>query len=320
MMRVIVPNAAGEPEMIHQQRPQAGANEVVIKVAYSGMNRADVMQLAGHYPPPAGASEVLGLEVSGWIAEVGAGVQHFQRGQSVCALLSGGGYAEYVAVPANQVLPLPAGMQLPAAAGICEVFATAYYNLYMLAAAQPGEHILLHAGASAVGQAGLQLAREFGNPTFVTVSSQAKLDHCKGLGAAQGWLRGAGDFTEAVKAWGGADIILDPVVGDYLPANQRVLRQDGRLVVIGLMGGRLAELDAARLLMKRQRLIGSTLRNQPNQVKARIMAALFDHVWPLFEAEKLTANIDSILPVAQVGEAIQRLKHNDTMGKLVLVW
>lgn len=300
--------------------PQVRPDEVIIQVAYSGMNRADLMQLAGQYPPPPGASKILGLEVSGVVQAVGADVDDIQIGDKVCALLSGGGYAEYVAVPAVQVLPVPAGMSLLAAAGICEVYATAWFNIYDIAAAQPNERILVHAAASGVGQAVLQLARAFGNPTFATAGSDSKLAQAQQLGASGLWNRRHGSFVDAVKAWGGADIILDPVAGEYLSWDQQVLNVDGRLIVIGLMGGRMGELDAGRLLMKRQRLIGSTLRSQPVSVKGRIMKALGEHVWHLFEQNKIAAMIDDVIPIAGVNEAFQRLRDNATQGKLVLDW
>lgn len=319
-MQVIVAGENQQVEWQHRARPDVEAHEVLIKVAYSGMNRADLMQLAGHYPPPPGASDVLGLEVSGIVHAVGTKVSSVKVGDKVCALLAGGGYAEFVAVPASQVLPVPNGMELAQAAGICEVFATAWYNVYDIAAAQPGEKVLVHAAASGVGQALLQLARERGNPTFATAGSAGKLVQAKQLGASASWNRRDGSFVDAVKAWGGADIILDPVAGDYLHWNQQVLNQDGRLIVIGLMGGRNAQIDAGRLLMKRQRIIGSTLRSQPLTVKAKIMADLYNHVWPLFEQQKVTANIDGIIPVGEVTEAFQRLRDNATQGKLILVW
>ncbi len=300
--------------------PQVRPDEVIIQVAYSGMNRADLMQLAGQYPPPPGASKILGLEVSGVVQAVGADVDDIRIGDKVCALLSGGGYAEYVAVPAVQVLPVPAGMSLLAAAGICEVYATAWFNIYDIAAAQPNERILVHAAASGVGQAVLQLARVFGNPTFATAGSDSKLAQAQQLGASGLWNRRHGSFVDAVKAWGGADIILDPVAGEYLSWDQQVLNVDGRLIVIGLMGGRMGELDAGRLLMKRQRLIGSTLRSQPVSVKGRIMKALGEHVWHLFEQNKIAAMIDDVIPIAGVNEAFQRLRDNATQGKLVLDW
>lgn len=314
---------AGDNQLtVQQQReiPQVRPDEVLIQVAYSGMNRADLSQLAGHYPPPPGASDVLGLEVSGVVQAVGAEVRDIRVGDKVCALLTGGGYAQYVAVPAVQVLSVPAGMSLLAAAGICEVYATAWFNIYDIAAAQPGERILVHAAASGVGQAVLQLAKALGNPTFATAGSDEKLAQAQRFGASGTWNRRQGDFIQAVKAWGGADIILDPVAGDYLSWNQHVLNPDGRLVVIGIMGGRMGELDGGRLLMKRQRIIGSTLRSQPVPVKGRIMSALQQHVWPLFEQHKITPVIDEVFPIDQVNDAFERLRDNNTQGKLVLDW
>lgn len=319
-MRAWVAGDNQQAVQLQCELPQVRPDEVIIQVAYSGMNRADLMQLAGQYPPPPGASKILGLEVSGVVQAVGADVDDIQIGDKVCALLSGGGYAEYVAVPAVQVLPVPAGMSLPAAAGICEVYATAWFNIYDIAAAQPNERILVHAAASGVGQAVLQLARAFGNPTFATAGSDSKLAQAQQLGASGLWNRRHGSFVDAVKAWGGADIILDPVAGEYLSWDQQVLNVDGRLIVIGLMGGRMGELDAGRLLMKRQRLIGSTLRSQPVSVKGRIMKALGEHVWHLFEQNKIAAMIDDVIPIAGVNEAFQRLRDNATQGKLVLDW
>src|SRR5690554_1888039 len=319
-MRAWVAGDNQQAVQLQCELPQVRPDEVIIQIAYSGMNRADLMQLAGQYPPPPGASKILGLEVSGVVQAVGADVDDIQIGDKVCALLSGGGYAEYVAVPAVQVLPVPAGMSLLAAAGICEVYATAWFNIYDIAAAQPNERILVHAAASGVGQAVLQLARAFGNPTFATAGSDSKLAQAQQLGASGLWNRRHGSFVDAVKAWGGADIILDPVAGEYLSWDQQVLNVDGRLIVIGLMGGRMGELDAGRLLMKRQRLIGSTLRSQPVSVKGRIMKALGEHVWHLFEQNKIAAMIDDVIPIAGVNEAFQRLRDNATQGKLVLDW
>lgn len=319
-MRAWVAGDNQQAVQLQCELPQVRPDEVIIQVAYSGMNRADLMQLAGQYPPPPGASKILGLEVSGVVQAVGADVDDIQIGDKVCALLSGGGYAEYVAVPAVQVLPVPAGMSLLAAAGICEVYATAWFNIYDIAAAQPNERILVHAAASGVGQAVLQLARVFGNPTFATAGSDSKLAQAQQLGASGLWNRRHGSFVDAVKAWGGADIILDPVAGEYLSWDQQVLNVDGRLIVIGLMGGRTGELDAGRLLMKRQRLIGSTLHSQPVSVKGRIMKALGEHVWHLFEQNKIAAMIDDVIPIAGVNEAFQRLRDNATQGKLVLDW
>lgn len=295
-----------------------GYREVRLKVAWAGVNRADLMQRAGQYPPPAGASATLGLEVSGTVMAVGEGVTGLAVDQPVCALLAGGGYAEEVVVDARQVLPLPSGLGLREAAALPEVFATAWLNLFMEGALAPGERVLLHAGASGVGTAAIQLCRAFAHPCFVTVGSEAKLAACRELGADAGWNRHAGSFVDAVKAWGGADMILDPVGASYLADNQRVLNADGRLVVIGLMGGRQAELDLGRLLMKRQRLIGSTLRARPPAAKGEILAALQVHVWPRLASGELVPLVDRTWPIAEAEAAHDHVRRDANIGKVLL--
>ncbi|GAA3905997.1 NAD(P)H-quinone oxidoreductase [Halomonas cibimaris] len=292
--------------------------EVQLRVAYAGVNRADLMQRAGHYPPPPGVSDIPGLEVSGTVIGVGANVRSLAAGDEVCALLAGGGYAEKVNVDARQVLPLPRGFSLRDGAALPEVFATAWLNLFMEGNLQPGERVLLHAGASSVGRAAIQLCRAFDRPCFVTAGSQAKLDACAALGADEGFNRHDGSFVDAVKAWGGADVIVDPVGASYLPDNQRVLNADGRLVLIGLMGGRHAELDMGRMLVKRQRLIGSTLRGKSPAAKGEIMQALYTHVWPLLESARLNIQLDRCWPIEEVNDAHACMEQNANAGKLVL--
>lgn len=298
--------------------PPLSADEVRIRVAWAGMNRADLMQRAGNYPPPPGASAVLGLEVSGTITELGSRVDRFDLGQKVCALLAGGGYAEEVTVHQCQVLPLPQGYGLREAAALPEVFATAWLNLFMEGALRQGERVLLHAGASGVGTTAIQLCRTFGHPCFVTVGSDDKLEKCLSLGADAGWNRHQGSFVQAVKDWGGADMILDPVGASYLPDNQQVLNMDGRLVLIGLMGGRTAELDMGRMLMKRQRLIGSTLRSKTPQAKGAILDGLHTHVWPRLARGELRPLIDREWPIQDVEAAMAFLESNASIGKVLL--
>ncbi|GHB07289.1 NAD(P)H-quinone oxidoreductase [Modicisalibacter luteus] len=302
----------------HPPLPAPGPDEVRIKVAWAGMNRADLMQRAGQYPPPPGASEILGLEVSGTIVEKGARVDGFDVGQQVCALLAGGGYAEDVVVHQAQVLSLPQGYGLREAAALPEVFATAWLNLFMEGALRQGERVLLHAGASGVGTTAIQLCRAFGHPCFVTVGSDDKLEKCLSLGADAGWNRHQGSFVQAVKDWGGADMILDPVGASYLADNQQVLNMDGRLVLIGLMGGRTAELDMGRMLMKRQRLIGSTLRSKTPQAKGAILDALFAHVWPRLARGELSPLIDREWPIQDAEHAMAYLESNASIGKVLL--
>lgn len=307
--------------LVWTQHPDPGPlkpDEVRIQVAWAGMNRADLVQRAGHYPPPPGASEILGLEVSGRVLEVGSEVSRFAEGDEVCALLAGGGYAEQVVVSQLQVLPIPQGLTLREAAALPEVFATAWLNLYMEARLQPGERVLLHAGASGVGTAAIQLCRVFGNPCFVTVGSQDKVAFCTSLGADAGWDRHDGSFVAAVKAWGGADVILDPVGGDYIPQDQAVLNLDGRLVLIGLMGGRRTELDLGLLLVKRQRLIGSTLRSKSPQAKGEILDELYRQVWPKLSKGEIWALIDAEWPIQEAEAAMTHLESNQTIGKVLL--
>ncbi|MEM6709287.1 MAG: NAD(P)H-quinone oxidoreductase [Pseudomonadota bacterium] len=302
-------------------RPELGAGEVRIRVRATAANRADLAQRAGAYPPPPGASPILGLECAGEVTEVGDGVQRFRVGDAVCALLAGGGYAEEVVVAAGQALPIPRGLSLVEAAALPEVFATAYLNLYMEAELRRGDRMLIHAGASGVGTAAIQLGVVFDNPSFVTVGSQAKLDACLALGADAGHLRTNGDFVDAVTSWhggGGIDVVLDPVGANYLASNLKVLGLDGRLVVIGLMGGVTAELNLGALMMKRLRVIGSTLRARPIPAKAAVMDALYDEVWPHIEAGRIRPIVDRVAPIAEVEAVHRAMAEDENVGKLVM--
>lgn len=292
--------------------------EVRLRVAWAGVNRADLMQRAGHYPPPPGVSDILGLEVSATVAEVGPGVESVSPGERVCALLAGGGYAEEVVVDAHQVLPLPDGFGLREAAALPEVFATAWLNLFMEGRLATGERVLLHAGASGVGTAAIQLCHVFGHPCFVTAGSDTKLAACRELGAEAGFNRHEGSFVAAVKDWGGADLILDPVGAAYLADNQQVLNDNGRLVLIGLMGGRRAELDLGRMLIKRQRLIGSTLRAKPAAAKGAILDALRTHVWPRLARGEIRPLIDRTWPIDEAEAAHAHVKRDANIGKVLL--
>ncbi|AVV34349.1 MULTISPECIES: NAD(P)H-quinone oxidoreductase [Cobetia] len=294
------------------------SDEVRIEVAWAGVNRADLMQRAGQYPPPEGASQILGLEVSGTIREVGRHVERFKVGDPVCALLSGGGYAEEVVVNALQVLPVPEGYSLRDAAALPEMFATAWLNLFIEGNLKHKERVLLHAGASGIGTTAIQLCGLFGHPCFVTVGSQEKLETCLRLGADAGWNRHDGSFVEAVNDWGGADMILDPVGGGYLADNQQVLKQDGRMVLIGLMGGRMDELDLGRMLMKRQRLIGSTLRSRSPDGKGMVLDALYVHVWPRLARGELRPHIDKSWPIQEADAAHAYVQDNASTGKVLL--
>ncbi|MEQ8857726.1 MAG: NAD(P)H-quinone oxidoreductase [Pseudomonadales bacterium] len=301
--------------------PKPGPGEVRIAVRATAVNRADLVQRSGNYPPPPGASDILGLECAGEVVEVSDGVSRVRPGDLVCALLAGGGYAEQVVVPAGQVLKVPVGLDATRAAAIPEVFATAYLNLYMEAALAKGERVLLHAGASGVGTAAIQMCREFHNPCLVTAGSQDKIQRCVALGADGGADRHAGDFEDTVRAWtdgGGVDVILDPVGGAYLAQNLRCLNTGGRLVLIGLMGGAQADVNLGLLLVRRLRVIGSTLRARPVSEKAAVMDALRDRLWPLFESGAIEPVIESVLPIQEAEQAHALVAGNETVGKVVM--
>ena len=286
-----------------------------IRVAAAGLNRADLLQLAGQYAPPAGSSPVLGLECAGLVSEVGPG-SDWRLGERVCALLAAGGMAEEVVVDARNVLPVPEGVSLLEAAALPEVYATAWLNLFRLGALEPGEKVLLHAGASGVGSAAIQLCKAFGSPCWVSVGSAERLAHCVTLGAQGGVLRG--DGLQGLRDFAPFDVILDPVGGEYAALNLQLLALDGRWVNIGLMGGRHAELDFAQLLLKRVRLTGSTLRNRDELFKAELLADLARNVWPLFAEGRLDPCLQHCFPADQAEAAYAELAGNAVNGKLVL--
>lgn len=300
---------------------ECAAGEVKIRIHATAINRADLMQRAGGYPPPPGASPIMGLECAGEVIAVGEGVERCAVGDSVCALLAGGGYAEEVIVAAGQVLPVPKGYSMVEAAALPEVFATAYLNLYIEGAVQTGEQVIVHAGASGVGTAAIQLLKNSGNSVFVTVGHADKLQRCIELGAATGSVRHDGSFVDAVAEWAGAtgvDVILDPVGAQYLADNLSVLNLGGRLILIGLMGGAVTEINLAAVMMKRARLIGSTLRARPISEKALVMDALLKNVWPALERRDIQPIIETQLPIQQVEQAHALMASNDTVGKIVL--
>lgn len=300
--------------------PSPASGEVRIRVHATAVNRADLIQRAGRYAPPPGTSQILGLECAGTIEAIGDGVSGVAIGDRVCALLSGGGYAEKVAAPAGHLLPIPDGMSFTEAAALPEVLTTAWLNLYREAALQPGERVLLHAGASGVGTAALQLLRRSGNPAFVTVGSDEKIARCVALGADGGANRHSGPWRPAVRSWagGGVDVILDPAGAGYLSENLRSLATNGRLVVIGLLSGRSAELDMGRLMIKRLRIVGSVLRARTTTEKADIIAGLRADAWPAVARGEIRPIIDRVLPIQAAAEAHAALQSNQTVGKVVL--
>lgn len=306
----------GQVAWVEEPSPTCDVGQVRIRVAAAGLNRADLLQKAGLYPPPPGASQVLGLECSGVISEVGAG-SSWQVGDRVCALLAGGGMAEEVVVDGRHVLPVPEGVSLIEAAALPEVYATVWLNVFQLAALKPGEKVLLHAGASGIGSAAIQLCKAFGNPCWVSVGSAERLAYCESLGAQGGVVRT--DDLESLRDLGPFDVILDPVGGNYSALNLKLVALDGRWVLIGLMGGREAKLDLAQVLAKRVQLLGSTLRSRNDQFKADLLSDLGQHVWPLFAEGRLKPQLAKGFPVKDAEAAFAELASNTVSGKLVLV-
>jgi len=306
----------GQVAWVDEPSPTCDVGQVRIRVAAAGLNRADLLQKAGLYPPPPGASQVLGLECSGVISEVGAG-SSWQVGDRVCALLAGGGMAEEVVVDGRHVLPVPEGVSLIEAAALPEVYATVWLNVFQLAALKPGEKVLLHAGASGIGSAAIQLCKAFGNPCWVSVGSVERLAYCEALGAQGGVVRT--DDLESLRDFGPFDVILDPVGGHYSALNLKLMAQDGRWVLIGLMGGREAKLDLAQVLAKRVQLLGSTLRSRDDQFKADLFSDLSQNVWPLFSEGRLKPQLAKTFAIKDAEAAFAELASNTVAGKLVLV-
>ncbi|WP_431313682.1 NAD(P)H-quinone oxidoreductase [Mycobacterium avium] len=321
-MRAIVAESADQLSWQEVADVSAGPGEVVVKVAAAGVNRADVLQAAGKYPPPPGASETIGMEVSGVIAEAGDGVTEWSVGQEVCALLAGGGYAEYVAVPAGQLLPIPAGVDLVDAAGLPEVACTVWSNLVLIAGLRNGQLLLVHGGASGIGSHAIQVARALGARVAVTAGSAEKLGFCRELGADITINYRDEDFVARLAdETGGADVILDIMGAAYLDRNIDALATDGQLVIIGMQGGVKAELNIGKLLAKRARVIGTTLRGRPvsgPNSKTEIVQAVTASVWPMIADGRVRPIIGARLPIQQAGDAHRRLVASEVTGKIVL--
>jgi putative PIG3 family NAD(P)H quinone oxidoreductase len=323
-MRAITIPEPGDPSSLvpaDVPAPTASRGQVLIDVVAAGVNRADVMQRTGFYDPPPGASPYPGLEVSGRIADLGEGVDSFAIGDEVCALLDGGGYAEQVAVPVAQVLPKPADVDLVDAAGLPEVTSTVWSNVFLTANIQPGQWLLVHGGSSGIGTMAIQLARAVGAHVAVTAGTPEKLDFCRELGAEILVNYREQDFVEQLRAGNsnhGADVILDNIGAQYLSRNVDALAINGRLVTIGLQGGRRAELDLGRLLSKRGAVIATTLRARPAAEKAAIVAAVREHVWPLIESGEVRPVIHSRHPLEQAADAHREMEASTHMGKILL--
>jgi putative PIG3 family NAD(P)H quinone oxidoreductase len=323
-MRAIEIRSSGGPEvltLVERPRPSPAAEEVLIRVAGAGVNRADLMQRQGRYPPPPGASDIPGLEVAGAIEAVGAAVQEWQPGDRVCALLAGGGYAEYCTAPARQCLPIPRGLDAVQAAGVPEAAFTAWTNVFELGRLKLGESILIHGGSSGIGTMAIQLARAMGARVFATAGSAAKCAACEALGAERAFDYRATDFVDAVReATGGrgVDVVLDMVAGDYVPRDLASLATGGRLVLIGQMGGPKTELHTWPILQRRLTITGSTLRGRSADEKAALAAAVHAHVWPFFDAGVLRVPIHATFALEAAAEAHRIMEASMHIGKLVL--
>ncbi|MFC4376694.1 NAD(P)H-quinone oxidoreductase [Nocardia halotolerans] len=323
-MHAIELNGFGGPEVLEWTvtvDPEPGPGEVLIEVVAAGVNRADVMQRRGLYPPPADASSVLGLECSGTIVGLGPGVADWQVGDQVCALLAGGGYAQFVAVPATQLLPIPQGMDPVAAAGLPEVAATVWSNLVMTAGLRSGQLVLIHGGGGGIGTHAIQVARGLGARVAVTAGSDEKLAKCGELGAEILINYRTEDFVAVLADAGGADVILDNMGAKYLERNVEALAAHGRLVVIGMQGGVSGTLNLAALLGKWGTVQATNVRNRPQQgpgSKAEIVAAVRAQLWPRVAAGEIVPVISAELPIAEAGRAHELLDDSQTFGKVVL--
>ncbi|MCQ0094123.1 NAD(P)H-quinone oxidoreductase [Roseovarius sp. M141] len=321
MMQAVEITEAGGPDVLRlctRPRPEPRGDEVVIRVAYAGVNRPDALQRAGAYAPPKGASDLPGLEASGEVAAVGSGVTDWKVGDRVCALLPGGGYAEYVATPAAHCLPIPEAMDMAQAACLPETFFTVWSNVFQRGGLQAGERFLVHGGSSGIGTTAIQLANVLGARVFTTAGSDEKCAKCVELGAERAINYRDEDFVDVLRAEGGANLILDMVGGDYIPRNVRALADDGRLVQIAFLGGPKVELNFAHVMMRRLTITGSTLRPQSDIAKAAIARALLQTVWPLLAAGRIAPVMDSTYALADAAKAHAHMESSAHIGKIIL--
>jgi len=323
-MRVVEIREPGGPDVLvaaERPMPVPGRGELLIKVAAAGVNRPDVLQRMGQYPPPPGASDIPGLEVAGVVDRVGAGVHGWEKGDRVCALVSGGGYAEYCTAPVPQCLPVPKGMDFIAAAAIPEAFFTVWTNVFERGRLQAGESILVHGGSSGIGTTAIQLARAFGARVFATAGSARKCEACERLGAERAINYRDVDFVAAVREatdGKGVNLVLDIVGGEYVKRNIDALAVDGRLVQIGTLGGAKAEINMIPVLQRRLTITGSTLRARGVAEKGAIAAALRERVWPLLELRRVAPVIEATFPLERAAEAHRVMEGGGHIGKLVL--
>ncbi|QDX82541.1 NAD(P)H-quinone oxidoreductase [Denitratisoma sp. DHT3] len=323
-MKQIHYDVAGGPEvlrLVEAPRPQPGPGEALIEVHYAGVNRPDVVQRSGNYPPPPGSSPVLGLEVAGTIAALGAGVEGWRIGDAVAALTPGGGYAEYCVAPVGQLLPVPDGLGLAEAAGLPENWFTVWHNLMDLGRLKAGERLLVHGGSGGIGLAAIQLGKLVGAEVFATAGSAEKIEVCRAFGADWGIDYRQEDFVARIReitAKTGVDVILDMVGGPYLQKNLSLLRQDGRLVLIAFLQGSRVEFDFMNVMMRRLTITGSTMRPRTLAEKTAIRDALLQQVWPAVAAGKVRTRIHQIFPLSEAVEAHRLMESSRHMGKILL--
>ena len=324
-MRAVIATSEGGPEVLEvQQRPDptAGPGQVVLDVAATAVNRADLLQRQGLYPPPPGASDVIGLECSGVVSEVGEGVSGLSVGDEVCALLSGGGYAEKVAVPAGQVMPLPRGIDLVTAAALPEVACTVFSNVFMVGRLRKGETFLVHGGSGGIGSFSIQLASAVGARVATTAGSDERLERCRELGADITVNYKEQDFVEVLRDatdGAGADVILDNMGAKYLSRNVEALATNGRLVIIGMQGGSKAELDINALLRKKAAVVATALRSRPEEEKAAICAGVVEQVWPLVSDGLVKPIVHEVVPFDDAPRAHSLVADGHAFGKVLLV-
>lgn len=323
-MRAISISKPGGPEVLideSREVPAPSAGEVLVKVSHAGVNRPDCLQRAGVYPPPPGASDLPGLEISGTVAALGEGVEPALLGASVCALTNGGGYAEYCTVPAEQCLPVPDGLSMAEAAAMPETLFTVWHNVFQRGAIRDGEVLLVHGGTSGIGSMAIKLAKLFGITAVTTCGSDAKCDQARSVGADLAINYRAADFVEAVRDFTGgkgANVVLDMVAGDYTQRNLDCLAVEGRLVTIATLGGITAQINVVKLMVKRQTLTGSTLRPRSDAFKALLADEIAASAWPLVEEGALRPQMDSIFPLAKAAEAHKHMESGEHFGKIVL--
>jgi len=321
MMCAIEISEPGPPDVLkitQRPMPRPAHGQIVMKVAYAGVNRPDALQRAGAYAPPPGASDLPGLEAAGEVVAMGYGVQGMKIGDQVCALLPGGGYAEYVATPAAHCLPVPTGMGLKQAACLPENFFTVWSNVFTRGSLAAGERFLVHGGSSGIGTIAIQLAHVFGARVFATAGSDTKCQACLDLGAERAINYRKEDFVEVLRGEGGANLILDMVGGEYIPRNIKALADDGRLVQIAFLQGPKVELNFAQIMTRRLSITGSTLRPQSDLAKARIAEDLLGAVWPLLDSGRIAPVMDSEFDLADAAAAHARMESSEHIGKIVL--